>query len=418
MSRSLEKVLNLISRKKTIANSAITIESIIKREFPDHVHPLSDKEFKVKVFFCLLYLGYNNSEIERLQYPLMNGTKGDYFKSYDIYEIGVDALKLGATVTSFVSPEASHEHSNIYKALSEQNMTLSQFLRAGYSYGQIVQSFKEVGGISESEASNKFSNLFANNTEIPQAMAKRLVAMFSERDVPAQLLRNKGLIPAELLVGKYSLEDVMTTVPRPTYEEVRQHATPEQLIMFFSNDILGESNMKSLSNSALAAAGYNPLALKYQEYMAKFYYQRGKDCVCGGINNSEMQGNMPMPQKFDPSDGGNSFAAGRQEWVQNVPSNFGYNIVSLNKAYDSMHTPSRGGKPIPKNDASSVIQMRRISALGKGSADPAGYTKSDPLSFASSNSSNINTIRQARRRTRSSGYVVPPKVYRASQCGH
>jgi hypothetical protein len=55
-------------------------------------------------------------------------------------------------------------------------------------------------------------------------------------------------------------------------------------------------------------------------------------------------------------------------------------------------------------DSSTIIQKRRVNAIGRS------YNKNNiPLAYATKNV-DVNTVRNATRRTRSLGYTVPPKV--------
>jgi hypothetical protein len=177
-------------------------------------------------------------------------------------------------------------------------------------------------------------------------------------------------------------------------------------------DVYGDFT-KTMTDKVLIAAGYDPLLVKYQEYFAKFYSQRGSKCVCGGINNSVGKGIMPMPQKFYPSADGNGFSQGRKAFIKGVPDNFNYRNYELDKLLDGK--PTARGMPLTHHSASSVVQVRRIAALGKSSTK-SGLPEGSSLSFCASNRANANTVRQARRRTRSSGAVVPPKVYTRQVC--
>ena len=170
---------------------------------------------------------------------------------------------------------------------------------------------------------------------------------------------------------------------------------------------------RTIADEVLVAAGYDPLSLKYQEYFAKFYSQRGSKCVCGGINNSVATGIMPMPQKFYPSADGNGFSQGRKAFIKGVPDNFNYRNYELDKLLNGK--PTARGIPLTHHSASSLVQVRRIAALGKSSTK-SGLPAGSSLSFCASNRANANTVRQARRRTRSSGAVVPPKVFTRQVC--
>jgi hypothetical protein len=132
---------------------------------------------------------------------------------------------------------------------------------------------------------------------------------------------------------------------------------------------------------------------KYKRYQTK--------CKCNALNNGIMNGVMPMPQKFEPSDGNETFALNRKSYIENVSKNYNrplYTRKELNK---------KGGIPLNNNTSSTVTEMKRIAAIGKSSTK-YGQPVDSNLSFKSVNN---NTVRNAKRRIRSSGYVVPPKVF-------
>ena len=317
--QSFQSVLDSISRKSSVAYTALHVEGVLK----DNGFESSGIDFKARLFFCLIFLGYIRWQIHRLPLPLLNGTKSGYFGD-SVFLTGVEALAIGRSIESFTNEKIS-------RAILDQNFTLSQFLRANYDFDRIQDC------LQVSDRESVMRNQFMNSTEIPLNMAKRLAKEFYAQKVPAQLMRDKGLTLVELSTAGYSASELKETSPSVKISDL-DHLSVSQLASAFDSEEMtnhfGENWINGLTNEELSSLGHNTLALRYEQYMAKFYYQRGKECVCGGINNSEMQGIMPMPQKFSPSDGGNSFAAGRQEWVQNAPTNFGYNAVALNKAYD------------------------------------------------------------------------------------
>ena len=132
---------------------------------------------------------------------------------------------------------------------------------------------------------------------------------------------------------------------------------------------------------------------KYRKYKTK--------CNCGTLNNGTLSGVMPMPQKFNPSDNQESFATNRKSYIENVTKNYNRPLYTRNVGN------KQKGIPLNNNSSSTVTEMRRIAAIGKSSTK-YGKTVDDNLSFKSVNN---NTIRNARQRCRSSGYVVPPKVF-------
>ena len=133
---------------------------------------------------------------------------------------------------------------------------------------------------------------------------------------------------------------------------------------------------------------------RYRKYKTK--------CNCGTLNNGILNGVMPMPQKFNPSDNQESFAFNRKSYIQNVTKNY-------NRPLYTRDISGNGQKGIPLNNntSSTVTEMRRIAAIGKSSTKN-GKTINEDLSFKSVDN---NTVRNARQRCRSRGYVVPPKVF-------
>jgi len=110
------------------------------------------------------------------------------------------------------------------------------------------------------------------------------------------------------------------------------------------------------------------------------------------INNGILYSQNGMPQKDSTSDGTGSFALGRQTYTE------------IANATNSMTQAQKTAKKWYGNrDASSVIDKRRNTSIGKGSVNSAG----DAIGFTT----NIdrNTARQAIIRTRAGGNVVPPK---------
>lgn len=106
-------------------------------------------------------------------------------------------------------------------------------------------------------------------------------------------------------------------------------------------------------------------------------------------NNSILSGTNPMPMKGQISDGGSSFSLMRQMY-QRVP-----------KANPLNHTSSHRGKGQSIYQDNSLYLLKKKSrAIGK-----QGY--SSPLSF---NSNPKNDVKNAQKRMRSSGAVVPPKL--------
>ena len=132
---------------------------------------------------------------------------------------------------------------------------------------------------------------------------------------------------------------------------------------------------------------------KYKKYQTR--------CKCSSLNNGIMNGVMPMPQKFDPSDGNETFALNRKSYIEKVSNNYNRPL------YTRKEPNKKDGIPLNNNTSSTVTEMKRIAAIVKSSTK-YGQTVDSNLSFKSVNN---NTVRNAKRRIRSSGYVVPPKVF-------
>ena len=161
----------------------------------------------------------------------------------------------------------------------------------------------------------------------------------------------------------------------------------------------------------------------YNNYMTKSYPQNDQKCVCGGLNNGQQPGEMAMPQKFGPADGTQSFASNRNAYINKVYKNYNRSertpqLSCKSIGIDEKYTKKRGGFPLNNNSSSSVTEMRRVKAVGQSSTTPPKNENMISLGSASNvKTQTLNTINSARRRCRSSGYVVPPKVYsRRSDC--
>jgi len=154
---------------------------------------------------------------------------------------------------------------------------------------------------------------------------------------------------------------------------------------------------------------YNP---KISCYSASFPLKQN-------INNGITHGKNGMPSKFASADGGSSFAIGRTHYVntKNTTNQTLEKLYTEQKPHCSYTTGRRinrqcvrGGKPFNIESADQHIQKLKNLAIGKGSM-PGQNTASESheLSFKSSTSSNLNTVRSAVRRCRNSGAVAPAK---------
>jgi len=109
------------------------------------------------------------------------------------------------------------------------------------------------------------------------------------------------------------------------------------------------------------------------------------------INNGALSGAKPMPLKDSTSDNQASFNMARHTYLETVPASSEHPGVQLYK------------KSFVSRDASSVVENRRNTAVGKGSLNAGG----ELYSFTSYN--DINASATALRRARAGGSVAPPK---------
>lgn len=168
---------------------------------------------------------------------------------------------------------------------------------------------------------------------------------------------------------------------------------------------------------------------------------------CQPINNSQLSTiNISkltlMPSKFQSSDGSNTFSTGRRVFLQTSSTTIPTTNTQLIKMYqkaklyniqancghlksDPLQSASctenckytAPSKFIKTQSSDQYIQRRKNLAIGKGTqaheqTTPDNKSPKYYSSFATSNFTNANTVRQALRRNRNSGYVVPPKVYK------
>ena len=104
------------------------------------------------------------------------------------------------------------------------------------------------------------------------------------------------------------------------------------------------------------------------------------------LNNAILSNINAMPMKDSTSDGTSTFSMGR--------------LLHTNTIANNSHKKWIGGT----RDASQITRNRSISAIGNGTMNAANTQNS----FVSNTSKNV--VNDALRRTRNSGYVVPPKA--------
>jgi hypothetical protein len=107
------------------------------------------------------------------------------------------------------------------------------------------------------------------------------------------------------------------------------------------------------------------------------------------INNNVLSSQKAMPLKDTTTNGDSHFSNPRHQYIE-----------SLNTTPVSIEKKWIGGN----RDASQIIQNRRINTIGLGTLN----AKQNPMSFTTSVPT--NTVRNAIKRVRSGGAVVPAKV--------
>jgi len=117
-----------------------------------------------------------------------------------------------------------------------------------------------------------------------------------------------------------------------------------------------------------------------------FMYRRNN------INNGVLYNQNAMPQKDFTSDGGSTFAIGRQSYIETINAN--------NSMTQSQKTSK---KWYGNRDASAIVDKRRNASIGEGTLNNAN------VAIGFTTNIDRNTVRQALIRTRASGYIVPPK---------
>lgn len=112
------------------------------------------------------------------------------------------------------------------------------------------------------------------------------------------------------------------------------------------------------------------------------------------INNGILSTIKPSPMKDITSDGNNSFSMNRQQFVKtNLTETTSTPVILLHKKWYGANN----------KDASSITDSRRILEIGNGSLNASKKP------FAFKTTSDINVSREALKRVRCGGCVVPAK---------
>jgi hypothetical protein len=110
------------------------------------------------------------------------------------------------------------------------------------------------------------------------------------------------------------------------------------------------------------------------------------------LNNGTLSSKRAMPQKDITSDGTSTFAINRHNYMESYSTTTMTTSEKLKKKW------------FGNRDASQVAANRRVDQIANGSLNSAG------VSSSFTTTSDNNTERQAIRRMRSGGAVVPAKV--------
>jgi hypothetical protein len=112
------------------------------------------------------------------------------------------------------------------------------------------------------------------------------------------------------------------------------------------------------------------------------------------INNGILSTIKPSPMKDITSDGNNSFSMTRQQFIKtnNTETASTPTIILQKKWYGANN-----------KDASTITDSRRISEIGNGSLNAS------KKEFAFKTTSDVNVSREALKRVRCGGCVVPAK---------
>ena len=139
--------------------------------------------------------------------------------------------------------------------------------------------------------------------------------------------------------------------------------------------------------------------------------------LINNYNNAKLTGRNAMPQKDETSEGGSNFATDRITYWKtlgnpaSIPSPITNTTHMVNDINGRPRLAQNGANIAQKKwgnsnrDASQIARNRHIVSVGKGSMNPDANSS---ISFTTVRS--VNTEQDARRRCRSGGYCVPPKV--------
>jgi hypothetical protein len=111
------------------------------------------------------------------------------------------------------------------------------------------------------------------------------------------------------------------------------------------------------------------------------------------ILNGTLNGVRVMPQKDSTSDGTNSFAMDRHNYME-----------SYHPPYTNAQIYQKKWLGGNNRDASQITRKNRVNVIGVGSMNTNGGL----MSFTTHKV--VNTVNDALRRVRAGGYVAPPKI--------
>jgi hypothetical protein len=107
---------------------------------------------------------------------------------------------------------------------------------------------------------------------------------------------------------------------------------------------------------------------------------------------------MVMPPKFYPSADDSTFSSNRAAYARSI-----YPRIANDASKTNAEQITKQKRIYNRHDASSRIERLKLQAIGESSMR---LKEDETLSFKAPN---VNDARDALRRTRSHGYIVPPK---------
>lgn len=155
------------------------------------------------------------------------------------------------------------------------------------------------------------------------------------------------------------------------------------------NVLKEDSWHKTSNNTSLIVSAHSGGGLKMQLFVRKIALTHKSIVVANAYT---------MPPKFYPSSDDSTFSSSRAAYVRTM-----YPRIANDASKINAEQVTKQKKIYNRHDASSRIERLKLQAIGESSMR---LKESDSLSFKAPN---VNDARDALRRTRSHGYIVPPK---------